>query len=101
MGYDDLTNYVVLITNQWTTYIYNGNTSQYSPLYGDGGGTVLKRGSDYYTYSNSSVPGFVLANGANIIGLLSTPTWTAVFPSHGAAGNYQSNYIIAYVRSMS
>src|SRR6185437_16437933 len=29
-GFDDLTNYVVIISNQWTTYTYNGNASQYS-----------------------------------------------------------------------
>jgi type II secretory pathway pseudopilin PulG len=100
-GYDDLTNYVIVISNQWAVYKYNGNpSSPQSPLYGLGGGTRFRAGTDYYTYSNSSVPGVVLTNGATIIGLLSIPTWTSVFPGH-PAGDYQSNYIIAYVRSMS
>ena len=100
MGYDDLTNYVLVITNQWTTYTYNGKRGPYTPLYGDGGGTPVTTTNDWYTISNSSVTGYYLNNGANIIGLLSIPTWTPVFLGHGA-GDYQSNYIIAYVRSMS
>lgn len=103
LGYNDLTNYVVVISNQWTTYTYNGNpSSAQSPLHGFGGGTVVSSGGDWYKVglNNSSVSGFSMVDGATILGLLSIPTWTSVFPGHGT-GDYESNYIIAYVRSMS
>jgi type II secretory pathway pseudopilin PulG len=103
MGYDDLTNYVVVITNFWTTYKYSGpyarGLNSGLPLQDMQGGTLSTSGFDWYSNSSSSVTGFYLNNGANIIGLLSTPTWTPVFP--GRTGDYQSNYIVAYVRSMS
>jgi hypothetical protein len=102
-GYDDLTNYVVCISNFWTIYKYNNPLPAGTPLDGLGGGTPAgNSGVEWYTFTNSSVPGLVLTNGANIIGLLSTPTWTPVFPGHGPPANkYQSNYMVAYVRAMS
>lgn len=104
-GFDDLTNYVVAITNFWTTYTYSGSAVPTSPLFGDGGGTPTKSGNDWYTLTNSNVPNFYMTNGAAIIGLLSIPTWTPVFNRsfHTAppSSNYQSNYIVAYFRSMS
>lgn len=102
-GYDDLTNYVLVVSNLWTTYRYNGSAPPpNAPLSGTWGGVPLKSGADWYTFSNSSVPDFYMTNGAAIIGLLSIPTWTPVFngSSHGG-GAYESNYIVAYVRSMS
>src|SRR5262245_30936115 len=62
-GYDDLTNYVLCITNFWTQINPNGSAGP--------------SGTDYYTPSNSSVtsipasPNFPLTSGARIIGLLS------------------------------
>ncbi len=107
-GSDDLTNYVYAITNSWTLYKTDG--------------TVDKSGVNGYTYGNgplsspviypvgpySSAP---LTNGANIIGLLSTPEYIADSPANdfppvpdrfyfSGAGCY-SNHVIAYVRSMS
>jgi type II secretory pathway pseudopilin PulG len=98
-GYDDLTNYVLCITNFWTDYDVNA--------------TVTKSGIDYYTPNNSgrtsinpATGDFPLTNGAHIIGLLSTPKFTpfpypAVAPVNPMAPPYQSNYVVAYVRAMS
>ncbi len=88
-GDDDLTNYVLCITNFYTNYnadfTINSGTSGYY----------------YYTPSNSGgvpnpPPPFPLTNGARIIGLLSTPKF---FPTNDPP--YTSNYLVAYVRSMS
>jgi type II secretory pathway pseudopilin PulG len=95
-GLDDLTNYVVAISNYWTLY----------PPFGVGAGAP---GSNGYTYTGAfaygtSVPAMALTNGANIIGLLSTPEFTG---SSGAPvtnlnnTGYYSNYVVAYVRSLS
>jgi type II secretory pathway pseudopilin PulG len=79
-GSDDLTNYVFAITNNQTFY----NPGPQTPvLIGFGGG--------------------YLTNGANIIGLLSTPEYT---DTNGLAlpnlsGGGYSNHVVAYVRSMS
>jgi hypothetical protein len=79
-GYDDLTNYVIGITNYWTNTI-TGN-----------------KGVDGYNYFGSSVtPDFPLTNGYRIIGLLSTPKYIPLNPP----GNFQSNYVVAYIRALS
>lgn len=90
-GYDDLTNYVLCITNFWTKY-----NADYS---------VFKSDFDYYTTSNSerrsinpATGDFPLTNGAHIIGLLSTPKFTPGAPLYPP---YQSNYVVAYVRAIS
>jgi len=90
-GYDDLTNYVLCITNFWT---------KYHPDY-----TVAGSGRDYYTPTNSDVTSsgvtsFYLNNGARIIGLLSTPKFVPEFIGPPTE-QFQSNYLVAYVRSMS
>ncbi len=93
-GYDDLTNYVLCITNFWTQYDANYK------------GTP---GYDYYTLTNSgrtsinpATDDFPLTNGAHIIGLLSTPKFTPfAAPLNVMAPPYQSNYVVAYVRSLS
>jgi len=94
-GLDDLTNYVLAITNSWTSYV--------NPYRRTGGGV------NGYTYTSSSVTtpyptGSWLTNGANIIGLLSTPEYTvatngAPIPSLAYGGI--SNHVVAYVRSLS
>jgi len=90
-GYDDLTNYVLCITNFWT---------RYNPNY-----TVAGSGYDYYTPTGSgvtstNVSSFYLTNGARIIGLLSTPKFVPEFIGPPTE-QFQSNYLVAYVRSMS
>jgi type II secretory pathway pseudopilin PulG len=99
-GLDDLTNYVYAITNTWTAYTAAGMFS----------GTPVNVNG--YTYAGafigpgySSSVGLPLTNGVNIIGLLSTPEYTD--PNFGTPlGNivgvsYISNYVVAYVHSLS
>jgi type II secretory pathway pseudopilin PulG len=97
-GLDDLTNYVYAITNSWT--LYNAD------------GSVDHSGVNGYTYTAASaygtpVPFMALTNGANIVGLLSTPEFTT-----NSSGNFlpistlfsnngYSNHVVAYVRSLS
>lgn len=103
-GLDDLTNYVINITNFWTRYDVKGvaKCSDY----------------DFYDYTNSRVssssecpPSSVadampLTSGTRIVGLLSTPKYltnAATVADGNTAGIsiFQSNYIVASVRSMS
>jgi type II secretory pathway pseudopilin PulG len=90
MGIDDLTNYVVAITN-WATE-YDGVGKPRLNTYG-------------YTYFNSSQDGgamnppMPLISGFRIIGLLSTPKYTSMV-TRGTLG-FRSNYVVAYVRSLS
>ena len=90
LGADDLTNYVFAITNFSTTYGGARGGSQ-THVYGYG-----QQGSS--VDGQPMVPTFPLTNGAHIIGLLTTPKYT-----NGPIGNriYTSNYVVAYVRSMS
>ena len=85
-GVDDLTNYVLAITNSVTLYRNQGSAGQF--LYNQG-----------YTFKDSSTPiKFPLTNGLRIIGLLSTPRFIGLTNPPGA---FLSNYVVAYVRSMS
>jgi len=94
-GYDDLTNYVIAVTNIWT---------QYDDRY-----KVVKSGMDFYTPTSSGVTSpiatppnsFPLTNGAHIIGLLSMPKRVPEFVLAPPATGFQSNYVIAYVRAFS
>ena len=106
-GYDDLTNYVLCITNFWTQYDINYK--------------IANSGFDYYTPTDAVIksiptppPTFLLTNGAHIIGLLSMPKWTHPSTLNLAANPnpidladppfdppYQSNYVVAYVRAFS
>jgi type II secretory pathway pseudopilin PulG len=87
-GADDLTNYVLAITNYTTQYGLNGN--------------VLRRVEYGYTPTTSTIDGsaapdpFPLLNGYRIIGLLATPKYTA-----RPQVAYQSNHVVAFVRSIS
>jgi type II secretory pathway pseudopilin PulG len=84
-GMDDLTNYVMAVTNYQTHYERNGNpTTQKPAVY-------------WYTPNGSSFgAGFALTNGFRIVGLLSTPKYVLL-------GNdtFYSNYVVAAVRSLS
>ena len=85
LGLDDLTNYVFAITNYSTTYSDSGAPSTIN--YG-------------YTLTNSDVtPSFPIITGARIIGLLGTPRY--VDASTQGTRRYVSNYVVAFVRSMS
>ena len=111
-GQDDLTNYVYDITNSWTLYRTDG--------------TVLSSGKNGYTYKNVSISSLIppyssgaLTNGANIVGLLSTPEFIAnlvnlpftnypavsglfdVAQRYGTTRTCYSNHVVASVRSIS
>ncbi len=91
-GLDDLTNYVIAITNYVTIYSPQGRPA----------------GNYYnaYTYSDCVIhnagvtPPFAITNGYRIIGLLSTPK---IIPQYiGTRQNgCLSNHVIAFVRSLS
>ena len=89
-GMDDLTNYVDAITNFVTEYTSAGKL----PGYQEG-----------FTYTNSTknsaltTPLFPIFNGYRIVGLLSRPKYVNI--SSGQITAFRSNYVVAYVRSMS
>lgn len=100
-GYDDLTNFVVGITNTVVNYTINGNgiaTPQGQPtVYGyNYGGSA----TGYPLASTAMNPPVRLTNGFNIIGVLSTPRYTGGRPGV-PGGAFQSNHVVAYVRGMS
>jgi hypothetical protein len=86
-GFDDLTNYVMAITNYWK-------------IYSDKGPTVSH--VEAYTYTGAWLDGTPtgnwITNGLRIIGLLTTPRYV---DNSGSTVFFRSNYIVAYVRSMS
>lgn len=99
-GANDLTNYVYAITNYWTWKNFSSGATA--------------SGANGYTFTTYNVspstpytPGAPLTNGANIIGLLSTPQFTdnngapirKLDPAFVVSG--YSNHIVAYVRSLS
>ena len=94
-GLDDLTNYVVGITNYWAQYNQNG--------------VVQNSGVNGYTYANFTVTtpystGSRLTNGANIIGILTTPLFTEEdngLPISSLINGGISNHVVAWVRSLS
>ena len=86
-GLDDLTNYVMAITNEVRLYTYGSPKPTLIGTYG-------------YTLTNSSMsPQFPLTNGARIVGLLSTPKYMPWTSPKGSG--FVSNNVVAYVRSMS
>ena len=103
LGANDLTNYIYAITNYWAQYNPNGN--------------IGASGVNGYTYQAYSVAsgyprgGAPLTNGANIIGLLTTPEFIGASGDAGRDAPGQpipslffggiSNHIVAYVYSIS
>jgi type II secretory pathway pseudopilin PulG len=107
-GADDLTNYVYAITNYWTLYNANGTTN----------GTVNTSGYTFNSTGGAPYPPYYsnvqLTNGANIIGLLSTPEYVGAPPYfnypncpavpeviNGSGYQVYSNHIVAYIHAMS
>src|SRR6266446_1325467 len=93
-GLDDLTNYVINITN-------------YCTVFQDLGGVPTPVGSYHsdYSYTANNLngapqnPPLRLTNGYHIVGLLSTP-WKVPYSYPSATGFY-SNYVVSTVRSVS
>jgi type II secretory pathway pseudopilin PulG len=99
-GLDDLTNYVYAITNIWTEYNANGGVIGSA---GSINGYTFEKSSvavGYYSPAGSHIS---INNGANIVGLLSTPEYTddSGNPTNNFFGGGYSNHIVAYVRSIS
>ena len=90
-GLDDLTNYVVGITNYVTDYSRAGNVDSGTTAYGYTLQLTTKNGS-------TATPQFPLTNGYAIIGLLSTPK---IIPHSPGGLGYVSNHVVAVFRSLS
>jgi prepilin-type N-terminal cleavage/methylation domain-containing protein len=100
-GMDDLTNYVLAITNYISFYDKHGNLQNSQPY-------VWGYTYDAASYRGSSQPGMTLTNGARIIGLMSTPEFTAGNLASGGEPivsilgvPYTSNRVYACVRAFS
>lgn len=94
-GMDDLTNYVVGITNYTTRYTRRGVPSNRTPAaygYSWGGSSYTPPGGN----PSPADPQYPITNGYRIVGLLSTPK---IVPLPG--GDYNSNHVVAVVRSIS
>lgn len=105
-GLNDLTNYVYEISNSWVLFNPDGSVSKSDH-------NVYRY--DLATVGGASVAYMTLTNGANIVGLLSTPEYTDIngYPINNASGvvtplgsvptqvQYYSNHIVAFIRSMS
>ena len=93
-GADDLTNYVYAITNSWTQFNANGSVQ---------GSGVNSYTSTAASVNGASVPAMAMTNGANIVGLLSTPEFLNA--DGGVADSIYtvavSNHVVASVRSIS
>jgi len=87
-GLDDLTNYVMAITNYVT---------EYDPTMTHVIGSWV---NGYTTTNSSTTPPFPLTSGLRIVGLLTTPKYLA-WGVVKTGVNVASNHVVAYVRSMS
>jgi type II secretory pathway pseudopilin PulG len=107
-GVDDLTNYVYAITNYWTLYNSKGEAlGAAKPM----GYTFNSTGGALPPYPSQLYSNLKLTNGANIIGLLSTPEYVGnignypavpeVINGNGNGYEVYSNHIVAYVHSLS
>ena len=103
VGYDDLTNYVISITNVVTTYTWKNNAP--FPLETDTNSYLTN--ISYYN-DNPMVPPYALTNGLHIIGLLTKPKYESVAgaglgPMAGPifGTNFLSNYVVATIRAIS
>ncbi len=96
LGQDELTNYIVSITNYWMQF----DPSRFPAVPGKNGVdwyNTFTNGSnpDYYSINNVGVKTQFLTNGLNIVGLLSTPKFNAV-----KGGLYRSNYVTVDIRAI-
>jgi type II secretory pathway pseudopilin PulG len=108
-GQEDLTNYVMVITNRFYHYTFNRAGTNLDTAYGT-------NHYNAFTYTNYELDGVAystpfLTNGANIVGLLSTPKYEVTYnrinpadPNSGtdpSSGSFTSNYVSADFRSLS
>jgi len=97
-GMDDLTNYVICITNIQTFYKPDGTPNLPPNTYGYSYAAVTQNGS---VAANLSM--MALTNGANIVGVLSTPEYVdnEFLPIPNLLNGGYSNHVVAYFRSLS
>jgi hypothetical protein len=111
-GDDDLTNYIYAITNYWGLYGTNGTLLQTNACgYSYASSSPMSLNPPYFSSLIPPFPPILLTNGANIVGLLSTPEYVLndglfypAFPNVGVnAGGFNiiSNHIVAYVHALS
>jgi type II secretory pathway pseudopilin PulG len=89
-GLDDLTNYVMVITNVVQRFTVTPTSTNADTVY-----------RNWYTFSDAFVNGATftaarLTNGGRIIGLLSSPKYVP-----DGSGGFYSNFVVANVRAMS
>ena len=96
-GMEDLTNYVICITNIQTFYKPD-STVQSVNTYGFSYAAVTLNGS-----VATSLSAMTLTNGANIVGVLSTPEYVdnEFLPIPNLLNGGYSNHVVAYFRSLS
>jgi prepilin-type N-terminal cleavage/methylation domain-containing protein len=93
-GFEDLTNYVMVISNYATRYVQSGNNWV---LDGSPNPNIHVYARTFNLLNNSPVnPPFLLTNGQRIIGLMSAPRieWTS-------GSSFTSNFTVAHVRALS
>ncbi len=95
-GLDDLTNYVIGITNYWT--IYNTSSIPWAPVRNDYDG-YNKLGSYSSSPPGAPLNSFPLTNGHHIIGLLARPKFEYV--EQPGSTFYQSNHLVTFARALS
>lgn len=113
-GLDDLTNYVISITNYWT--IWNTNVQFGQPWVQVGanydgytGGAITPVGlnpanfrfKSHVTSALVNENAFPLTNGFNIVGLLGRPKFEPVFVVGQPYPDIRSNHVVALVRALS
>ena len=96
-GMDDLTNYVISITNIQTFYKPDGTPNQPN-TYGFSYAAVTLNGA-----TATDLSALALTNGANIIGVLSTPEYVdnEFYPIPNLLNGGYSNHVVAYFHSLS
>jgi hypothetical protein len=92
LGQDELTNYIISITDTYTTYDAKTNFQSSGVNWF---GISTNGNGFYYTLAGIGNTKPFLTNGLNIIGLLTTPKWT-----QGAKGLIQSNFMQADFRAI-
>jgi type II secretory pathway pseudopilin PulG len=98
LGQDELTNYIIVITNTSTRFSYNATTSPQISVVPNS--TVVSwYNTTQYSINGRVVEGNCLTNGYNIIGLLSIPKYVVVNAGPGG-GTYFSNFVSADFRAI-
>jgi len=104
VGQDELTNFIVNITNTSTRYYYGDAAGDEKPYWQQLETTVNGYTTSNYSVGNNVYSTSFLTNGSNIIGLLSTPKYVMAYvPTNSSSSGafYYSNVITADFRAIS